>query len=87
MKVVAKPIDVVAWFTKDGIPHPVKFRIEKNDSSYTVIKIDRILYSEKEKLAGNHMILFKCQSAINGIQKVFEIKYELSTMKWILFKI
>jgi hypothetical protein len=87
MKVVARPIDMVAWFTEDGIPHPMRFRISKEDSSFTVIKIDKILYTEKEKLAGNHMFVFRCQSTIKGIQRTFEVKYELGSCKWILFKI
>lgn len=87
MKVVAKPIDVVAWFDKNGTPHPTRFRIENKDESYTTIPIDKILHSEKEKLAGNHMMVYTCQSEINGTVRTFEIKYELSTMKWILFKI
>ena len=42
---------------------------------------------DKEKLAGNEMLVFKCQSLIDGVLKMFEIKYELRTCKWILFKI
>lgn len=85
MKVVAKPIDVVAWFDKDGI-HPTKFRIE-NKEGKVVIKIGRIIKKDMEKLAGNLMLVFTCESEINGLVKPYEIKYELNTMKWILFKI
>lgn len=87
MKVIAKPIDMVAWFTKEGIPHPIRFRIFNKDDTFKVIKIDKVLYVEKEKLAGNHMMVFKCRSTINAVEKVYEIKYEMSTMKWVLFKI
>ena len=87
MKVVAKPIEMVVWFTSDGEPHPVRFRYSNEEGSNEVVNIGKILYRNKEKLAGNPMILFTCQSEINGIYKVFEIKYELSTMKWVLFKI
>ena len=87
MKVVAKPIEVVAWFDEKGNVHPVIFKIKNDDESNTVIKIDRIISVDKEKLAGNFMLAFKCQSVINGIERVYEIKYELGTCKWILFKI
>lgn len=86
MKVVAKPIEVVAWFTKDGSPNPVRFRMEKEDESFETIRIDKIIYRTVEKLAGNNMIVYKCQSQLNGTERVYEIKYELSTCKWILFK-
>ena len=40
MKVIAKPVDVVAWFENKGIINPIKFRMKCEDDSYKVIKID-----------------------------------------------
>jgi hypothetical protein len=51
-----------------------------------VIKIDKIIVKDTEKLAGNIMIVYKCQSLIDDTIKLFEIKYEISTCKWIPFK-
>lgn len=85
MKVYAKPIEMVAWFDKDGI-HPARFRIEGKDGS-VVVKIDKVIKKDLEKLAGNHMLVFTCESEINGQLRPYEIKYEISTMKWMLFKI
>lgn len=85
MKVVAKPIEVIAWFKTDGVPKPLRFRINDNDSKI-VIKVDRIVQTDTEKLAGNQMIVFRCQSLINDVTKVYELKYELKTCKWILYK-
>lgn len=87
MKVLAKPVDMVCWFEKTGIPHPVRFKITNEDETEAVIRIDRVISLDKERLAGNEMLVFKCQSVINNIQKLYELKYELSTCKWILFKI
>ncbi|WP_454052941.1 hypothetical protein [Clostridium sp. Marseille-Q7071] len=85
MKVVAQPIDMVAWFDSDGEIHPVKFRIV--DETTEVVKINKIICKEKEKLAGNLMMIFRCQSIINDKEKIYEIKYDLNSCKWILFKI
>jgi hypothetical protein len=85
MKVVAKPIEMVAWFNKDGI-HPIRFKIEGKDGD-VVVKIGRVIKKDLEKLAGNLMMVFTCESVINGQLKPYEIKYELNTMKWMLFKI
>lgn len=86
MKVLARPIEMVCWFEKSGMPHPVRFKITKDDESNTVIKIDKIISVDKERLAGNDMMVFKCQSVINNTAKIFELKYELGTCKWMLFK-
>ena len=82
-----QPLDMVAWFTKEGIPHPVRFKIEVSNSVPAVIKVDHILFRTEEKLAGNRMIIFRCQGIINDTLKIFEIKYELNTCKWFLFKV
>jgi hypothetical protein len=85
MKVVAKPIEMVAWFNKDGI-HPTRFKIEGKDGS-TTIKIGRVIKKDLEKLAGNPMLIFTCESEINGQLRQYVIKYETNTLRWILFKI
>lgn len=87
MKIIAKPIEVVCWFSSDGIPHPVRFRIKDEEENNVTIKIDRVSFIDKEKIAGNSMLKFCCHAAINGSQNVFELKYELSTCKWMLYKI
>ena len=84
MKVVAKPIQMIAWFNKDGSINPIRFKIEEDGEK--VIKVDRVIKAERERLAGNIMEKFICSSVIDGIEKLYEIKYDSNTYKWILFK-
>ncbi|MDR7869220.1 MAG: hypothetical protein RIN55_00055 [Tissierellaceae bacterium] len=86
MKVLMQPIEMIAWFNKDNFPIPLRYRITSEDMSNVVIKVDRILFKEEEKLAGNRMILYRCESMINKTQRIFELKYEISTCKWYLYK-
>ena len=86
MKVINQPIEVIAWFLDTGVVCPIKFRLVTQDG-LKVYKVDKILTKTMEKLAGNRMMVFQCQSEMNGILRVFEIKYELETMHWVLFKI
>lgn len=87
MKVIAKPIEMIAWFNNDGNINPIKFRLKNEYNNYQVIKINKIIKKEKEKLAGNPMILFTCSGIINSTEKIFELKYEINSGKWMLFKI
>lgn len=87
MKVIVRPIEMICLFKLDGEPRPLRFRYKDDDESYKVIKIDKIFNKKLEKIAGYETIIFRCQSLINGIQKVFEIRFELKTNKWILYKI
>lgn len=88
MKIVKIPIEMIACFSRDGIPHPLKFKMPDDSSdSPNIVKVDQILHRQSEKLAGNAMFVFRCQSAFDGSLKVYEIKYELSSCKWFLHKI
>ncbi|TGE36034.1 hypothetical protein E4K67_22290 [Desulfosporosinus fructosivorans] len=81
MKVVAELVEMVCWFDLNGKPHPVRFRHKGS-----VVKVQQVIHTTEEKLAGNRMLCFRCQSEVDGVMKVFELKYELQTCKWMLWK-
>lgn len=85
MKILAKPIDMIASTQKNGVITPIKFRVNENDED-KVIKIDKIIFADKEKMAGNIMYLYRCRSLIDNKDIIYEIKYELMSCKWILWK-
>lgn len=87
MKVIAKPIEVIAWYKKDGSIRPLRFKYETKDEKVHIIKIEQIYSMELEKIAGNLMYKFTCKSTINSIERIYELKYDIDKCKWILFKI
>ncbi|WP_026888862.1 hypothetical protein [Clostridium beijerinckii] len=86
MKVVSKNIEMIAHFEEDGKIKPLRFKIEE-ENKCEIIKIGRIINIDLEKLCGNKMWVFTCSSIIGGIEKIFELKYDIEGCKWILFKI
>ncbi|MCC5910113.1 MAG: hypothetical protein JJT76_06715 [Clostridiaceae bacterium] len=86
MKVLMKPIEVIAWFTKEGIPNPIKYRVREEEKD-NIIKIGRVVTRTEEKLAGNRMLIYRCQTILHDHIKVYELKYEVNTCRWFLFKI
>lgn len=87
MKVVAKALEVIAWFKEDGSIIPIKFRLKDEEENLKTVKIERIMKTEVEKLAGQLIDKFTCICIINNLEKICEIKYDRKTKKWILFKI
>ena len=85
MKVVGKPIQMIAWFNEDGYINPIRFKMEEDWAK--VIKINRVIRQEQEKLAGNIMEKFTCTTFFGGVEKIFEVKFDAKSYKWILFKI
>jgi hypothetical protein len=86
MKVVSKSVNMIAWFQEDGKIRPLKFKLEE-DENCEIIKVDQVINAQVEKYAGNVMQVFDCQSEINGVLKRYQLKYEIETTRWILFKI
>ena len=80
MKILSTPIEVLAHF-ENGNPHPLRLKLNGER-----IKIEHVVSVTEEKLAGNRMLCFRCQSEIKGELTPFEIKFELGTCKWYLYK-
>ncbi|WDV45324.1 hypothetical protein PV797_17620 [Clostridiaceae bacterium M8S5] len=80
MKIVNKPIDTVVVFESNKnkiIPYKFKY----DDKTVKIDVIDKVY---EEKLAGNRRIVFVCT---NKGHIRYELKYEIDTCLWYLFKI
>jgi len=90
MKIWMQPIEMIAFFDEKGNPRPLRYRwkspLDHDDHEFQVIKIDRVIECREEKLAGNRMMVYRCQSVIDDLEKVYELRYEFSTCKWYLYK-
>jgi hypothetical protein len=86
MKIVSKNIEMIAYFKESGMINPIRFRIQEEDK-YEVIKIDKIVKTDLQKLCGNKMWIYTCCGVVRNVEKIFEIIYDIEKCKWILFKI
>lgn len=77
MKIVNKPIKVLVIFYTDGKIEPINFEYDDR-----IVKIDKVMSSNIENYVGNTRIVFVC---LKG-DLIFEIKYELASNLWYLFK-
>jgi hypothetical protein len=82
MRTFAMPIDVIVSFKENGELTPVRFRVDRKDGSQAVVNIDRIMDRKFERIAGYETILFTCEAE----GKTFEIKFDISSCKWMLFR-
>lgn len=79
MKILNEPIDMIAIFESEtGKITPFKFKYRDRP-----VKVEKIAKIYEEKLAGNRRQVFVC---IHNEKDVYEIKYELDTCRWYLFK-
>lgn len=81
MKIIMKPIEMIAWFTKEGVPNPIRYKVDN-----LVIRVGHVTSRSEEKLAGNRMIVYRCETEVNGALRQLELKFEVQTCKWFLYK-
>lgn len=86
MKIYMKPIRMISVTDFDGSIRPIRFQVEQQEELIT-IKVDHINQQHNEKLAGIGTIIYRCQSVINNVERVYELKYEVPTHKWFLYKL
>jgi hypothetical protein len=82
MRVINKPVEMIAWHTKEGVPSPVRFRFEGR-----TISVDRIIEKGSEKAGGKLYLTYTCESIIEDVQKRYILRMEQESLKWFLYKI
>lgn len=82
MRIVSKPIGMIATFVPGEEPKPFKFNYNGKE-----IIVDSIIDVRKTKIAGIDAIVYHC-SSIAGDKKIrYELKYTIATCQWTLYKI
>lgn len=87
MKILMKSVDMISLSSSKGEIRPLKFRIQEDSGESRIVKIDRIISKKEEKIAGNRMLVFTVQSVMDGMERVYEMKYEILTSRWYLYKL
>lgn len=83
MKIINEPIKVMAIFHPDkkienGKIELIKFRLEDK-----VVRVQKVNKIYEENIVGNKRIVFVCQQPDGSL---YELKYELDSKDWYLFK-
>ena len=84
MKRLMKPVLMYTWTDEDGRIHPLRFQAELEPSVATTIRIGSVVLQETERIAGQHVINFRCLSLVENRERQYDLCYELATCRWYL---
>lgn len=76
---------MIAHNKPDGSIRPLRFRMMEEDE-VQVVKVHKVFTSRVEKIDGKLTYVFNCMVASNGINQMCEIRYDLVSTKWLLYK-
>jgi hypothetical protein len=86
VKILAEPIDAIVKFKGTEKPMPYKFRYNDGDGRTHEVKVDRVLVCDETKLAGVRALVYRCQSMLDGEERLYELKYLIHDCRWELYK-
>jgi hypothetical protein len=86
VKILAKPVQMIAVFDEQGVRTPLRFRTDEDGASY-VVRVDKVVSTETIRPAGMDAFVFYCQSEIRGVIKQYELIYRVKPHQWELYKI
>lgn len=80
------PIQLISSCSTMGDFTPLKFRFEDETHNVITVDISDILSAREQKINGIHELIYTCCAYINGASQLFELKYNVNTHKWIIFR-
>jgi len=86
VKILAKPVKMIAVFDENGAPTPLRFKIEE-DGAWRTVKVDRVISAEAVRPAGMDALVFRCQSELRGTLRQYELAYRIKPHLWELYKL
>jgi hypothetical protein len=86
MKLVNKPIEMIAEFKLDSIK-PIRFRITDENGEQQVYNIEGYRLKETINRMNATIYNFECNIIINNQKRLCEVWYNRDTCRWTLYKI
>ncbi len=80
------PIQLDSVFSTQGAVTPRWFRYEDEEHQIHTVKIERIISEKEIQYVGIRMLQYICVASIAEQERLFELRYHISTHKWTLFQ-
>ena len=94
MRIVSEPVDMIAKFASSGSraskakkTGSCKFRYTDIAGISKEIRIDKIISADLSISGGVRAYIYRCQSVVENVEKIYELKYIIGECRWELYKI
>jgi len=81
------PIQMFSMTNTTGEMVPLRFRFEDSEHLIRTIHINQILGSQEHNYVGQQCVKYICSTVQDSKEVLFEVKYMLTSHKWILSKL
>jgi hypothetical protein len=87
MNIVDKSVQVVTTTDRAGIVKPLGFFSTDAGEIEDVINVERLVRRDKEKIGGDYIYTFTCEIIKDNMKMLCDLRLNLSTNEWSLYRI
>ena len=80
------PVDVISICSAGGDIRPLRIRLEDDEHQLLRIDIDEVISVKCIQYVGIEAQIFLCRATIQGMRRLFELKYTILTHSWCLMR-
>jgi hypothetical protein len=80
------PVDVISIGSAGGDIRPLRIRLEDDEHQLLRIDIDEVISVKYIQYVGIEAQIFLCRATIQGMRRLFELKYTIRTHSWCLMR-
>ena len=80
------PVDVISICSAGGDIRPLRIRLEDDEHQLLRIDIDEVISVKCIQYVGIEAQIFLCRATIQGMRRLFELKYTIRTHSWCLMR-
>ncbi|MCT4687917.1 MULTISPECIES: hypothetical protein [Vallitalea] len=87
MKTIVKPIEMKSVTDVNGTIRPLRFRITDQEERLHTVNVLSIYSVEQSRIAGEKKRIYTCEIQIRDKVRICELRYNLDTTTWELYKV
>lgn len=80
------PVDVISICSAGGEIRPLRIRMEDDAHQLLRIDIDEVISVKYIQYVGIEAQIFLCRATVQGMKRLFELKYTIRTHSWCLMR-
>ena len=81
-----RPCAVIALCDAEGALRPLRFRFEDGAHRLHTVSVTEVTDTRRENFGGMEKLDFLCRDRVDGWEALYELKYTVSTHRWVLFR-
>ena len=86
MEAENRPCAVIALCDAEGALRPLRFRFEDGAHRLHTVSPSPPPPPRRETFVGMEQLAFLCRARVDGREALYELKYTVSTHRWVLFR-